>query len=209
MAFKKYEPIDFKKVRPQLWEMDGISARTMDEHIKLYLGYVAKFNEGMEMLERMPEEFYEKANPTLSHLRAIKVDITRAIGGTKNHELYFGHLGGEGGKPEGRLLEQIEKDFGSYDRFYKELRATAMAARGWAWVAYDYDFKRLMIAIGDEQNVYPIWNAQLILGIDVFEHAFFIDYGTAKGKYLDAFFANLDWKVVEENFEKAIKRDIA
>ena len=208
MAFKKYEPIDFKKVRPQLWEMDGISRRTMDEHIKLYLGYVAKYNEGMELLERMPEEFYEKANPTLSHLRAIKVDITRAIGGTKNHELYFGHLGGEGGKPEGRLLEQIERDFGSYDRFYKELRATAMAARGWAWVAYDYDFKRLMIAIGDEQNIYPIWNAQLILGIDVFEHAFFIDYGTAKGKYLDAFFANLDWKVVEQNFEKAIKRDI-
>ncbi len=208
MAFKKYEPIDFKKVRPQLWEMDGISRRTMDEHIKLYLGYVAKYNEGMELLERMPEEFYEKANPTLSHLRAIKVDITRAIGGTKNHELYFGHLGGEGGKPEGRLLEQIERDFGSYDRFYKELRATAMAARGWAWVAYDYDFRRLMIAIGDEQNIYPIWNAQLILGIDVFEHAFFIDYGTAKGKYLDAFFANLDWKVVEQNFEKAIKRDI-
>ncbi len=208
MAFKKYEPIDFKKVRPQLWEMDGISRRTMDEHIKLYLGYVAKYNEGMEILERMSDEFYQNANPTLSHLRAIKVDITRAIGGTKNHELYFGHLGGEGGKPEGRLLEQIERDFGSYDRFYKELRATAMAARGWAWVAYDYDFKRLMIAIGDEQNIYPIWNAQLILGIDVFEHAFFIDYGTAKGKYLDAFFANLDWKVVEQNFEKAIKRDI-
>jgi Fe-Mn family superoxide dismutase len=205
MAFVEYKPINFREVRPQLWQMDGISQKTMDEHIKLYEGYVAKYNECMKLLENLPEEEYNKANPTYSLIRSIKVDITRAIGGIKNHELYFSHLGGKGGKPEGKLLEQIEKDFGSYERFLKELRATAIAARGWAWVAYDHNFKRLFIAIGDEQNTFPIWNATPILGIDVFEHAFFIDYGTAKAKYLDAFFNNLDWKVVEKNYEAISK----
>ena len=206
MAFEEYKPIDFRKVRPQLWEMKGISQRTMDEHIKLYEGYVAKYNECMKLLEELPEEEYNKANPTFSLIRSIKVDITRAIGGIKNHEIYFGHLGGNGGEPKGKLLAQIEKDFGSLNRFMKELKATALAARGWAWVAFDFNFKRLIIAIGDEQNTFPIWNATPILAIDMFEHAYFIDYGTARAKYLEAFFQNLDWEVVENNFEIAISK---
>lgn len=201
MPFTEYKAKNYKEIRPQLWNMDGISQKTMDEHIKLYEGYVSKYNEAMKLLENLSDDDYTKANPTYSTIRSIKVDITRAIGGIKNHELYFEHLGGKGGKPEGKLLEQIEKDFGNYERFLKELRATAMAARGWAWVSYDHNFKRLFIAIGDEQNTFPIWNSTPILGIDVFEHAYFIDYGTARAKYLDAFFQNLDWKAVEKNFE--------
>jgi Fe-Mn family superoxide dismutase len=201
MSFTEYKPINFKEVRPQLWQMEGISQKTMDEHIKLYEGYVSKYNECMKLLEELTDDDYNKANPTYSKIRSIKVDITRAIGGIKNHELYFAHLGGKGGKPEGRLLGQIEKDFGNYDRFLKDLKATAIAARGWAWLAYDYNFKRLFIAIGDEQNTFPIWNATPVLGIDVFEHAYFIDYGTAKAKYLEAFFNNIDWKVIQKNFE--------
>jgi Fe-Mn family superoxide dismutase len=143
-----------------------------------------------------------KANPTYSEIRELKVELTRAIGGVKNHEIYFDILGGKGGKPGGKLLSAIERDFGSFENWQKDLKATGIAARGWAWLAYDWDTGRLFNYIGDEQNTYPIWNATPIVALDVFEHAFFIDYGTNKGAYIDAFFRNLDWTAVEERVKR-------
>ena len=192
--------IDFKAVKPSLWQMDGISARTMDEHIKLYQGYVSKSNEILQKIAELSEQELSAAHPTYSTIRELKVELSRALGGWKNHEIYFPNLGGKGGEPKGDLLKQIQKDFGSYDRWLKEFRATAASARGWAWLAWDYDLKKLIIAIGDEQNTFPIWNATPILACDVFEHAYFIDYGSARAGYLDAFFRNLDWEDVEKRF---------
>lgn len=202
-----HQAVDFKTVKPSLWQMDGISTRTMDEHIKLYNGYVAKFNELVTAIAGLSEEELTapKPNPTYSLIRSMKVDITRAIGGIKNHEIYFNNLGGKGGEPGGDLRAQIEKDFGSYARFLKEFRATGIAARGWAWLAWDYDWGRLFIALGDEQNTFPIWNASPVLAMDVFEHAFFIDFGANKAGYIDAFFKNLDWGDVEKRFS-ALKK---
>lgn len=205
MGFVERKPIDFKKVKPELFQMKGISARTIEEHIKLYEGYVNKYNEIMKKIEELPDEEFEKANPTYSLIRELKVELTRAYGGMINHEIYFGHLGGQGGKPGGILLDQIEKDFGSYDRFLKELKATALSARGWAWLVWSYDIERLFITIGDEQNTYMFQNSRIVLAIDMFEHAYFIDYGVNRKGYLEAFFNNLDWNVVEKNFEKIKK----
>jgi Fe-Mn family superoxide dismutase len=89
------------------------------------------------------------------------------------------------------------------ERFLQEFKATGIAARGWAWLAWDYDFERLMIYIGDEQNTFPVWNATPILALDVFEHAYFIDFGTRKADYIDAFFRNLDWDDVATRYETA------
>jgi len=205
MAFKKYTAINWDEANPAIFKLDGISERSVREHIKLYNGYVAKYNEVQEMIENLSKDELSKANPTYSLIRSLKVDLTRAIGGIKNHEIYFFNLGGKGGKPSGDLLKRIEEDFGSYERFEDELRATAIAARGWAWVAYDFDFDRLFIAIGDEQNTYPFWNAYVILALDAFEHAFFMDYGTNKAGYIDAYFRNLNWEDVEKRYEKALK----
>lgn len=197
-----HQAIDFKTVKSALWQMDGISARTMDEHIKLYNGYVSKYNELVTAIAGLPDEELTapKPNPTYSIIRGMKVEITRAIGGIKNHEIYFNNLGGKGGEPSGDLKRQIENDFGSHERFLKEFRATGIAARGWTWLAWDYDWNRLSVALGDEQNTFPIWNASPILAMDVFEHAFFIDYGANKAGYIDAFFRNLDWADVEKRF---------
>jgi Superoxide dismutase len=205
MAFKKYTAINWDEANPAIFKLDGISERSVREHIKLYNGYVAKYNEVQEMIENLSKEELSKANPTYSLIRSLKVELTRAIGGIKNHEIYFFNLGGKGRKPSGDLLKRIEEDFGSYERFEDELRATAIAARGWAWVAYDFDFDRLFIAIGDEQNTYPFWNAYVILALDAFEHAFFMDYGTNKAGYIDAYFMNLNWEDVEKRYEKALK----
>ena len=68
-----------------------------------------------------------------------------------------------------------------------------MAGRGWAWTAYDWDEGRLFNYIGDAQNTFPIWNATPLVALDVYEHAYFLDYQTDRASYIEAFFANLDW----------------
>ena len=181
-------------------QLDGISERTMTEHYKLYQGYVNKYNEIMTRLAELTDADYQAANQTYSLIRELKVELTFALGGVKNHELYFDILGGQGGRPSGALLAQIEKDFGSYDRWARDLKATGIGARGWVWLAWDHDNKYLFNYIGDAQNTFPIWNATPILALDTYEHAYFIDYGTNRGAYIDAFFRNLDWAKVEQRF---------
>ena len=73
-----------------------------------------------------------------------------------------------------------------------------MAGRGWAWTAYDWDEQRLFNYVGDAQNTFPVWNATPLVALDVYEHAYFLDYQTDRGSYIDAFFENLDWGVVNE-----------
>ena len=138
----------------------------------------------------------DRANQVSSDVRALKVDLTFAIGGIKNHEVYFAHLGGEGGDPDGEFRALAERDFGSVEHWRADLRSTAMAARGWAWTAYDRDEGRLFNYIGDAQNTFPVWNATPLVALDVYEHAYFLDYQTDRGSYVDAFFENLDWDVV-------------
>jgi Fe-Mn family superoxide dismutase len=194
------EPI---KLREESLKMDGISEKTMTEHYKLYEGYVKKYNEIMQKLSALTDEDYAAANQTYSLIRELKVELTFAVGGIKNHEIYFGHLGGKGGKPEGDLLAQIEKDFGSFENWEKDLKATAIGARGWVWLAWDQDYGYLFNYLGDAQNTFPVWNATPILALDTYEHAYFIDYGTARAKYVEAFLKNLDWTTVTENWEIA------
>lgn len=195
------EAMDFGE---EILKLDGISEESVKDHLVLYQGYVKKYNEIMEKLAGLKDEDYSAANQAYSLLRALKVDLTFAIGGIKNHEIYFSHLGGKGGKPEGMLMEQIENDFGSYEDFEKDLKASGMAARGWVWLAWDNDYGYLFNYIGDAQNTFPVWNATPILALDVYEHAYFKDYGTARAKYIEAFMKNLDWEVVSANFEAAV-----
>jgi Fe-Mn family superoxide dismutase len=197
MPFPKLTAKTFDSIK----ELNGISKRTMEEHYELYKGYVGKTNEIQEKLGSVDRG---TANQIYSDLRALRADLSFAIGGVKNHEVYFGHLGGKGGSPSGKLAELIGRDFPSYDKWLEDFKASGMAARGWVWLAYDHDWQTLTTAIGDAQNTFPIWNATPILALDVYEHAYWFDYGKARAKYIDAFFNNLDWNVVAQNLEKAL-----
>jgi superoxide dismutase, Fe-Mn family len=197
MAFPKLETKKFASIR----ELSGISARTMEEHYELYKGYIAKTNEIQEKLGAVDRS---TANQIFSDLRALRVEFSFAVGGVKNHEIYFAHLGGKGGSPTDRLMDQIKRDYPSYDAWLADFKASGLAARGWAWLAYDHDWNCLTTVVGDAQNTFPMWNATPILALDVYEHAYWIDYGRARAKYIDAFFNNLDWAVVAQNLERAL-----
>lgn len=178
-------------------EMDGISKQTMESHYKLYEGYVKKANEIMEKLESVDRDA-TKANQVYSEIRELKTELSFALGGVKNHVNYFSILGGKGGKPEGALLEQIEKDFGSFDAWAADLKATGIAARGWVWLAFDWDTKKLFNYLGDAQNTYPIWNATMIMALDTYEHAYWLDYQQNRAAYIDAFMKNINWNPMEQ-----------
>jgi superoxide dismutase, Fe-Mn family len=190
-----YEEIRPRELKPALLELDGISRASVEAHYKLYQGYVAKRN---EILGKLATVDLGSANQVSSDLRALKVELSFAVGGIKNHEVYFEHLGGDGGDPAGAIGGLIVRDFGSAEGWRADLKATGLAGRGWAWTAYDWDEGRLFNYLGDSQNTYPIWNATPLVALDVYEHAYFLDFQTDRAGYIDAFLANLDWGVVND-----------
>jgi len=198
LAFNR-EEITPRQLKPALLELDGISREAVEAHYKLYEGYVNKRN---EIIGKLGDADLAAANQVYSELRALKVDLAFAIGGIKNHEIYFEHLGGNGGEPDGAIRNLIARDFGSVGDWRADLKATGMAGRGWAWTAYDWDEGRLFNYIGDTQNTFPIWNATPLVALDVYEHAYFIDYQTDRASYIEAFFNNLDWDVVNDWVEQ-------
>jgi superoxide dismutase, Fe-Mn family len=194
-----HEEIRPRDLKPALYELDGISRETIEAHYKLYQGYVGKRN---EILGKLDGVDLTTPNQVYSELRALKVELTFAIGGIKNHEVYFEHLGGDGGDPGGLFADLVKRDFGSIADWRADLKATGMAARGWAWTAYDWDESRVFNHIGDTQNTYPVWNATPLVALDVYEHAYFMDFGTDRAAYIDAFLANLDYAVVNDWVQK-------
>jgi superoxide dismutase, Fe-Mn family len=186
-------------------ELDGISKQTMDDHYKLYQGYVKKANECRKILNEFDYSQIE-GNQVYSALRAVSVDYTFALLGFKNHELYFGHLGGSGGEPTGRFAEYVDKEFNGVDKWKNAVRKAALAARGWVMVGYDLNDGSVFNYIMDTQNLWAVYNMCPVLAIDVYEHAYVRDYGATpdgRKEYVEAFFRNLDWGHVNRQLAQA------
>ncbi|MDP1718923.1 MAG: Fe-Mn family superoxide dismutase [bacterium] len=195
-------------------DLEGISLRTLQEHFKLYEGYVKKTN---EIQKKVAEADKSEANGVYSFIGELKRQETFAVNGMKLHEVYFAHLGGDPstssasspqagsgqvGKPAGELLKMIERDFSSLDALKEEMIATGLSARGWVILAFDFKDSRLHIYGSDAQNVGAVWGAVPVIAMDVYEHAYFIDYGTNRKEYVNAFFHNLDWNFANSLIEK-------
>jgi len=180
-------------------ELPGISAKQLSEHHDvLYAGYVKKINEIRAKIESVD---LASANATYSDMRELKVEETFAANGVKLHEEYFDSLGGDG-KVKGTIAEMIAQDFGSYEKWEQQFKATGVAARGWVVLAYDWDEKKLRNIIYDTHNQGGIIGCCPLVVMDVYEHAYFIDYATARKKYIDAFVANVNWDHANELIEK-------
>ncbi len=189
-----YEP----KKLPFTTPLKGISDKTIAiHHDKLYTGYVAKKN---EIEEKLRDADNTNANQTYSELRALKADETFAANGVYLHEGYFNVLGGTG-ESVGALKNEIEKTFGSMQSFQDRFKACGMAARGWAVLAWDTNDKKLHIYTADTHNQGGVWGAMPIMVLDVYEHAYFMDYGSDRAAYIDDFFTNLDWDAANTLFE--------
>ena len=186
-------------------ELDGISKETMEDHFKLYEGYAKKANECRTILNEFDYSKIE-GNQVYSPLRAVSVDYTFALLGFKNHDLYFGHLGGEGGEPTGRFAELVDGEFNGVGKWFDAVKKSASAARGWVMVGYDLNDGSLFNYIMDTQNLWAVYNMCPVLAIDVYEHAYTRDFGATpdgRKQYVEAFFRNVDWDHVNRQLAQA------
>ncbi len=180
------------EVKPLKYKsLPGLSERQLSEHHDvLYAGYCKKLD---EIRQKASTVDLSTANGTFSDLRELKVEETFAANGVRLHECYFDNLGGKGGKAGGAILKLIEQDFGSYEKWEAEFRALGLCARGWVVLAMDWREGKLHNYIADVHNQGGVWHCSPLLVLDVYEHAYFLDYATGRKKYIDAFFQNIDW----------------
>jgi Fe-Mn family superoxide dismutase len=187
-------------------ELRGISKRTMEDHYKLYQGYVKKVNECRGILKEFDYSQIE-GNQVYSPLRTVSIEYTFALLGFKNHDLYFGHLGGEGGEPTGAFAEKVQSEYpGGLEMWKQAVRKAAGAARGWVMVGYDLNDGSLFNYVMDTQNLWAVYNMVPVLALDVYEHAYALDFGaTPQGRqeYVNAFFDNIDWNHVNRQLAQA------
>ncbi|MBP6858383.1 MAG: superoxide dismutase [Candidatus Pacebacteria bacterium] len=183
-------------------ELVGISAKSIEEHLKLYQGYVKHAN---LILEKVVE-YKKDAEKNAYALDEIMRRFGFEYNGIRNHEVYFSSLeGGPSDLADGSTLKAaLAEEWGSFDAWRAEFKALALTRGiGWAMLYYDRTDGRLLNAWIDEQHLGQLQDCALILGLDMWEHSFVADYlPSGKKQYVEDFFKNLNWGVVEENFEK-------
>ena len=183
--------------------LDGISDKQIDYHFEThYKGYVNKLN---EIWEKLPNADRSKANQNYSEFRELKLEETFNYDGSLLHEIYFTNLSKEHAPVSESFKKQVEKDFGSYEKWVEDFKATGVAFRGWSLCVFDLNTGKLRNIGADVHNTNGIWNAILVLALDVYEHAYYTDYGPKRAPYLDAFLKNVKWSDVGQRLEKAKK----
>ena len=203
------DPINGVKPLPFNKALTGISEKTLEiHHDKLYAGYVAKQNEiGEKLAEFALGKKEMTGNQTYSELRSLRMGETFARNGVYLHEYYFNCLGGDGGIPENALTKVIAEKWGSVEQFVKYFSESGMSMRGWVVLCWDTQAKRLKVYGADSHTQGGVWGCLPIIVLDVYEHAYFIDYGADRKAYINDFWKNMNWQAANELFEEASKRN--
>lgn len=178
--------------------LKGLSDKLIDQHFNvLYKGYVNKL---MEIEEKLEKTDLEQANTTYSEVRELQRERVFTANAIRLHEGYFMSLGGNGGTPTGPASTILEQDFGSFENWAKQFKASAMSGRGWVIMAYDYNDKKVHNYMTDIHSD-AVWSCLPILILDVYEHAYFMDYGANRKDYIVSFFGNINWDYVNSVIE--------
>jgi Fe-Mn family superoxide dismutase len=175
--------------------MEGFSETLLKNHFTLYQGYVTNTNKVLDALAQMLKD--DKAGTP--EFAELKRRLGWEFNGMRLHEYYFENLGGkEGINRAGKLAKKITENFGSYELWEKEFKATgAMRGIGWVVLYQDVTSGRLINFWINEHDVSHPAGCNPLIIMDVFEHAFMVDYGLKKADYIGAFFKNIDWSAAE------------
>lgn len=194
----------YEEKKFSLPELEGISKKSVEEHLGLYAGYVKNFNAISALLP-------EYAKDSEKHQHALSELIRRRsfeFGGMRLHELYFAQWEG-GARPMqggGALEEALTREYQKAVHVEQYLKAIgSMRGPGWALLYWDPVGKQFLAGFSGEQHQGHFATLPIILALDVWEHAYLLDYGAqGKGKYIDAFFKNVNWSVIEKRFEELL-----
>ena len=179
--------------------MEGFSQTLLNNHFTLYQGYVTNTNKVLDTLAAMLKEG-KVGSPEYAEL---KRRLGFEFDGMRLHEYYFENLGGKVALDKsGRLGKRLAQDFGSYVDWEKDFRGTGtMRGIGWAILYLDNLAGRLINVWINEHETGHLAGGTPILVLDVFEHAFMIDYGLKRADYIEAFFKNVNWAAVESRLK--------
>jgi Fe-Mn family superoxide dismutase len=179
----------------KLLGMEGFSDTLLKNHFTLYQGYVTNTNKLIDTIGQMLKDG-KVASPEFAEL---KRRFGWEFNGMRLHEYYFENLGGkEGLEKTGKFFKKISEEFGSLETWEKEFRAIGMMRGiGWAVLYQDSLTGRLINFWINEHDVGHPAGCNPVLILDVFEHAFMIDYGLKRADYIEVFFKNINWKAVE------------
>jgi len=179
--------------------MPGFSDTLLKNHFTLYQGYVNNTNKVMELLTGLVKDGKE-GTPEFAEL---KRRLGWEFNGMRLHELYFGNLGGDGDMSKApKLMKRVTEQFGSPELCAKDFIATAsMRGIGWVILYEDVESGMLFNQWINEHDVGHPAGCNPILIIDVFEHAFMIDYGLKRADYITSFFKNVKWEVADQRLE--------
>jgi Fe-Mn family superoxide dismutase len=168
-----------------------------EAHMRLYEGYVTNINKIDDILSNGDAQ-RDQANTTFSWYRELKRGETFALDGVILHELYFENIGGNSEAPDTETAGMLEESFGSVEKWQEDFIATAKASRGWAVLCLDQRSMRLRNISLDAHDVGNIAYSAPVLVLDMYEHAYFLQYADKKVDYINAFMKNINWNVVGE-----------
>jgi len=175
-----------------------ISARIMElHHSKHHQAYVTGANAALDAMAEA------RANDNFANLPKLQKDLAFNLGGHVNHSVFFRNLTADGGEASGELLAALAEYFGSYEAFTKHFTAAAMGIQGsgWAYLAWDSLGSRMVIGqMYDQQGNLPMGSIPLLM-LDMWEHAFYLDYVNVKADYVKAFWNIVNWEDVARRFE--------
>lgn len=181
-------------------KLKGISEKTIQEHIMLYEGYVKNTNSIVDMISKLDSQ--KDAYIVSELFRRFSFEYN----GMRNHEIYFSSLeyGPKSFNPESSLGKRLVELFGSYENFVKEFTSLALTRGiGWAVLWYDKKEDKFLASWVDEQHLGQLNGCDMVLALDMWEHSFVADYQpSGKKQYVEDYFENLNWEVVEKNYQK-------
>lgn len=183
-------------------QLKGISKNTIDEHLKLYAGYVKNAN----LIQDHISELSVESEKYAYELGELQRRFAFEFDGMRNHEYYFSaFVGAPKEIGDGELKNKIIEDFGSFELFINKFKAIALTRGiGWAMLFYDKQNNCLLTQWVDEQHLGHLTDCGIILALDMWEHSFVADYQpSGKKQYVEDFFSNLNWGVIEDNYLKA------
>lgn len=189
-----------------LGNLEGFSDELLKQHFELYNGYIKSVNEINEKIANLKEK---KGNPSYSEYRSLLSFKAFPQNGVILHEFYFSNLSSKKTSPSQKLIEFINHEFNSFDECINGLKEAAKSVRsGWVILGYDERQAKIQNSIIDLHDEHvPFLNIPLLV-LDVWEHAYTLDYGINKAAYLDAFINNIDWDMVSKRLDNVCTQDI-
>lgn len=181
---------------------EGFSDQSLQNHFTLYQGYVANTNKLAGKLDR----YLKKGKTSEPDYAELKRRFGWEFDGMRLHEYYFGNLTKRGKELDknSNLHDKIIEDFGSYENWEKDFKALgSIRGIGWTVLCCDCQNDQLFNIWINEHDIGHLVAATPVLVMDVFEHAFMLDYGLKKTDYIEAFFKAVNWSVAEERFDNA------